>query len=303
MSFDSIKYLQDRGINYFTSGRNVSRGWVNIECPFCGDHDYSGNNHLGISPQERFSCWICGERGGIVKLIRELEEVEWREAFRIAERFSDLDPIPVEKGRKRASSLKIPIEITSQPLKRHIKYLRERRFKPKETIKTYGLMFGQTFGHWRFRIIVPVFLRGEMVSFIGADATRNFNTKYTNLPNEESIVPVRETVYNIDNVFGNKAFVTEGLLDTWRFGPKNVVGTLGTVFTPDQIRLLKNAGVDEYYILYDSGPEATKRAIKLAEYLSGFVPHAEVLELYEGDPADLKMKQVRQIKRMVGVDV
>ena len=44
-NFDIISYLENRGVSYWTEGKNVTDGWVNINCPFSPDP----SNHLGIN--------------------------------------------------------------------------------------------------------------------------------------------------------------------------------------------------------------------------------------------------------------
>ena len=78
-------YLDSKDIPYIETGKNVSAGWVNISCPFCEEV----STHLGISPTGGFNCWVCGESGNIVKLIRrlEIETCSWKKAVSIVEQF------------------------------------------------------------------------------------------------------------------------------------------------------------------------------------------------------------------------
>jgi len=34
---DFVKLFQDYNIKFWIEGKNVSKGWVNITCPLCGD--------------------------------------------------------------------------------------------------------------------------------------------------------------------------------------------------------------------------------------------------------------------------
>ena len=69
-TFDVYEYLDDRGLVYSEEGDNVSEGWVNITCPFCGDD----KNHMGINLRSKyFHCWICNESSNnMINLIMEV---------------------------------------------------------------------------------------------------------------------------------------------------------------------------------------------------------------------------------------
>ena len=90
-TFDPIAYFEDRDIAYSTEGKNVTENWVNIECPFpfCDD-SVLHSNHLGINLESKlFSCWICGEKGGMDRLIQELEGCSWSESQVILSQFQE----------------------------------------------------------------------------------------------------------------------------------------------------------------------------------------------------------------------
>lgn len=54
---DLIEWFEDNDLEYWTQGKNVTAGWVNIQCVFCDDL----SNHLGIRLSDyRVSCWKCG---------------------------------------------------------------------------------------------------------------------------------------------------------------------------------------------------------------------------------------------------
>ena len=64
-----IEYLQDEvGIKVSIDGKNVSTGWIGVQCPFCNDE----TNHLGIRINDlRCSCWKCGNHS-FISYITEL---------------------------------------------------------------------------------------------------------------------------------------------------------------------------------------------------------------------------------------
>ena len=61
-------YLDDLGVDYISEGKNVSSGWIEINCPFCGQDP---SKHLGINLETGlFHSWCCNETGNLVKLDR-----------------------------------------------------------------------------------------------------------------------------------------------------------------------------------------------------------------------------------------
>ena len=88
---------------------------------------------------------------------------------------------------------------------------------------------------------------------------------------------------------GDSVVVVEGITDAWRLGP-GAVATFGIQFTLMQVILLRQ--FESKYIMFDSAdPQAIKQAEKLADYLSGFPGHVEIIETHCGDPAELTQKE------------
>ena len=67
-----VEILKAYNIPYALTGKNVSKGYIGLNCPFCDDDD---NFHLGINPEKNFfACWRNNEhRGNIVKLFMKTE--------------------------------------------------------------------------------------------------------------------------------------------------------------------------------------------------------------------------------------
>ncbi|MCK5862007.1 MAG: hypothetical protein KAH38_05950, partial [Candidatus Hydrogenedentes bacterium] len=69
-NFDFEKCFNDNHIPLFYSGSNVGKGWVGMNCPFCGN-DTGG--HLGVNKTTKiFTCWKCKTKGHIEKLLTKL---------------------------------------------------------------------------------------------------------------------------------------------------------------------------------------------------------------------------------------
>jgi len=294
--FDPIAYFEDRDIDYHTEGKNVSRGWVNIPCPFCGDDP---SWHCGVNLESNFfHCWICGEKGPVVKLIRQIEGCSWTKAELILGRFLQGFSPGVYKGIGQEEIVdfrgdygRIWPELAGSLSPIHRRYLQDRGFDPEFLEKKYFLKGCLGVGRYRLRIIAPVFLGGRMVSFVARDVTGRQEPKYLACSDSKSIIPLRQTLYNIDTVT-DKVVVVEGVTDVWRIGD-GAVATLGKAFTQEQVRLLVRTGVREALVLLDS--DAEERAKRLAAQLAGFIK-TEVGLLDEGDPCDMDEKSLRKIK-------
>ena len=87
-SFDIIFYLEEIGISYSTSGKNISQNWIGINCPFCDDQ----SNHCGINIHSKvYSCFRCGSKGNVTKLIMALENKNVSGAMNTIKQFTKKD--------------------------------------------------------------------------------------------------------------------------------------------------------------------------------------------------------------------
>ena len=69
--FDLYAYLDDRGIDYRSEGKNIGRDDIAIRCFACDDP----SAHLAIHRDKGiWHCWSCGEKGNLWDLIRLVEE-------------------------------------------------------------------------------------------------------------------------------------------------------------------------------------------------------------------------------------
>lgn len=160
-------------------------------------------------------------------------------------------------------------------------YLRQKGVS-QDQIDRSGLVVkkeeGGSYDRFRGRLIFPVMdIQGKPIAF-GGRTLRNEDAKYINSPETAAYVKGR-------NLFGLNltrdeirragfAILVEGFLDLivpYQFGIRNVVASLGTALTPDQVKLLSRfAG--KVVVNYDgdnAGVQAAKKAVEtlLAEDL------------------------------------
>lgn len=304
-TFDPIAYFEDRNIPYSTEGKNVTEGWANIECPFPFCNDPS--NHLGINLESKlFSCWACGEKGGMDRLIQELEGCTWSESQVILGQFQEnpykdipLDVKYPETGSKTAYLKDILFDqsLFSDPWpKMHLNYLKGRDFDPEILIPKYRLKACYNVGKYKFRIIAPVIMDNKIVSFVGMDVTRQAKIPYKNASDSESVIPIKSCLYNLDNA-NETVILVEGITDVWRIGD-GAVATLGKKVTMEQINLLIRKGIKRVYLLPDS--DAIDEWEQLGFTIAPLFDHVTLLNLDAGDPADLTGKTLRKIQDLIG---
>ena len=301
-----IPYLESKRIEYHLPGeKNVTRGWVNIPCPFpnCGDPSW----HCGINLESgMFHCYICGAKGHLTKLLSQLEKgkthTEIESLFKTHFKGSNTHearsspPTPYNSLNKNI----LPAEAKDLFPDLHRDYLVDRGFDPDRVIPKYGLKACANLGRYKFRIVIPYFLDGQVVTFTARDVTGR-GTAYKDCPLEGSILPVKETLYNIDSV-KDRVLVLEGPMDVWRIGDGSVATSTDNYSTKviRQLEGLRERGVRTCFVMYD----AEDRAIQKAERLSREVmfDHLEVLRLSSpSDPGEMSEGDVRHLRKELGL--
>lgn len=299
-SFDVLSWLDDIGIYYRTSGKNTSRGWISLSCPFCGD----GSNHLGIHKESKmYKCWICGAKGNAIKLIQKISKCDYPTSLSILKSYQDFtfDESTLLPKANLNSKVEFPLGMTEVFNKIHLNYLMKRNFDPEYIIRKYSLKACYNIGDpfFKFRIIVPVFLNASIVSYVGIDVTKKSSIPYRNSSKEKSIRSVNECVYNFDTI-RDAIIIVEGIVDSWRLGD-GAIATFGIQFTEDQVNLIRSKKIKKAVIMYDDEDFAIKQAHKLAKQLAFFIPQVDVFELKDGDPAELTDEQVKDLRKELSI--
>jgi DNA primase len=129
----------------------------------------------------------------------------------------------------------------------------------------------RVYDRFRGRIIFPIFSESGAAIAFGGRTVFDDSAKYLNSP-DTPLYKKGKNLYcfNFAKKFireSNHAIVVEGYFDAislYQHGIKNVVATLGTALTEDQIKMLKRFA-DDIYMFYDSdqaGITATLRGIE-----------------------------------------
>lgn len=305
-TFDIESYLDAREIEYWTSGKNVTKGWINILCPFPDCLDPT--NHCGISPTRFFSCWACGRKGIVTKLVQTIEGCSWGQANALVEEYqeeiSDVvkDIRLIEKTANTGPVLSIIHRKYVEPIPEfHKNYLKGRNFNPEQIVSQYKLkaIHDLETRFWKFRLVAPIFLNKKIMNLVGIDITNNPDREpYRALSNEDAILPIKQLLYNLDNAKGDSVVLVEGITDVWR-GGSGFVASFGNVLTVEQMQLLVSKNFKKYYIFYDA--TAIKNAERVANQFSGLPGEVEIIELSEGDPCDLSEVQVYDLRKELGL--
>lgn len=290
--FKYESFFNDHHIQYWTSGKNVTYGWINVQCPFCDDH----SNHLGFDlSADRLvgSCWRCGKHSLVAWVKREIPH---------ALKTMGTYEVGARKKRKKESKDTDGIIVTlpgSEMTSAHRKYLRDRRFNPRELEREWGLKgttktcpteLGKS---WKHRISIPIYQNHELVSFQGRDITGGASEKYRNCPSRLEITSIKDCLYGIDKTY-KKAVVVEGVADVWRLGP-GAVATFGIKFTKRQLSVLNT--FDELWIYFDPEDEAQRQANQLALSL----PNVKVnIIKHDTEPDDLTNEEAQELMAHLG---
>ncbi|MFP4104247.1 DNA primase [Coleofasciculus sp.] len=183
------------------------------------------------------------------------------------------------------------------------RYLVEQKGKPVQLVKDAGLILPRKSGdgyydRFRDRIMIPIHDRQGRVIGFGGRALGDELPKYLNSP-ETPLFNKGKTLFALDkayNAIGDKdqAVVVEGYFDAialHRVGIHNVVASLGTALSLEQMRLLLRYTESNQIILnFDAdkaGTTAAERAIgEIADLAYKGQVQLRILNLPEGKDAD-----------------
>lgn len=299
-TFDIEKYLTARGIPFDKEGKNVSSkgNWIGTSCLWCDDP----SNHLGINLDSRgISCWICGQKGTIIKLIMKVDRCSFRDVLNTIKSFSNrrrhIKQLP-PKEQALSSDLSIILQESqsqNELLDLHRQFLQSRNFNPDYIFDKYKLMCCGPIGRWNLRLIIPFYQSNRIVTLTTRDVTNKSKEPYRHLSIEESIIPIKDTLYNLETL-EDTGIIVESVTDVWRIGD-GCVATMGIQFTTAQVRLL--CKLQRAFVLFDAEDKAQAMADKLCFNLSTVVPIVERIELESGDPADLSDENAKQLRKEI----
>lgn len=279
-----------------------TRGRESIDCPFCSPDSQRWRMGYHLT-KHYFTCWVCGSLP-IGKVLLELTKEPWPKVKQLIERLKGDDAIPEETAPTARGTLRIPTGVAPTLLQIHRDFLRGRRIDPDTAQKLWGARgIGISKSGFNWRMFIPVFYRGEMVSFTTRtvatpDRFGSYNHKrrqtYRSASPEEEVLSHKTLLYGEDLVPGHCIVVVEGPLDAWAVGP-GAVATLGIQITEQQVHRISK--YPTRVICFDAEPEAQVRARKLVAELKPFPGDTINVELASGKDPSRASEQERATLR------
>lgn len=293
---DIVRLFEDYNVDFVTEGHKHCRsGWANTKCPFCtGNEGY----HLGWNLQEEyFFCWRCAWHPP-VQTVAQIINVTQAESATILQRYG-INMTKLQKTVKQAEKpLILPTAVT--PLTpQHKQYLRGRGFDPDMLEQKWGLQSTGPLSYvdhspYKFRILIPFYWNGQLVTFDTRDTTGRAEEKYKACPLDRAVIDRKKIIYGNQEAWTDTGICVEGELDVWRFGDP-AFATCGINFKPEQVRVISRI-FKRVYIAYDTRSKTSKelqaqqQARKLRSELRMRGVKAEIVDIGGGDPAEMTQK-------------
>jgi len=292
---DVREVLDELGLDYRESGKNVGKGFIGVCCPFCGD---DLNYHLGVGLSfPTLSCFRCGKGGTIINLVAK-ELHSYNKAIAFLKKF-----VPLELRTKGddtevefIAKIELPTNATQIPTIWQKDYLKKRGYDWKILQEKYNLHFCGPVGDFANRIIVPVYQRQKLITYTSIDIGTNSNLRYKHLAESKSIVPIKKLLFGFENTNGHTVCLVEGIFDQFRIGDGSVCG-FGANITSEQILLLSK--FPKVLIGFDGDEPGRQAALKIRDTLGVFCD-VDIIHLPDGkDPDTLEQRDIDQIQSLI----
>jgi len=282
-----LTFYKQYEIPFWTHGKNVSEGSINVQCPYCNDH----SNHMGTFIEDMvFNCWRCNRKGPFYILLSTLTGLP-RDVCKELVEDSDQDfKEPVSDQIKQRFQTKTIIEdvfevkeISWPEFSEEVDFnhplvhsYMKRRNISKETILFEKCKMCK-YGKYANRLIIPIFFNKQLVSYQAADMTGKADLKYDTAKGN-----INNFLYGYDDI-DDIMILTEGALDKWRTG-SGAVCTFGTSLTDNQKNLILLKPLEYLIFLWDS--DAYWKARKAAEFFRPFIENVCIIKLPSGQDPD-----------------
>jgi len=184
-----------------------------------------------------------------------------------------------------------------------INYLSNQGIAEQELL-TLGLAVktqkGTLIDRFRNRIIYPIMDEAGRIIGFGGRVLDDSQPKYLNSP-DTPLFSKGKHLYGLNLAKGSireqdRAIIMEGYMDvitSWQNGFTNVVGTLGTALTPDQVRLLMRYSYN-MFICFDADSAGQKAALRGLDILQELGCNVSVVSIPGSkDPDDFIRKEGR----------
>lgn len=255
MTFQEV--LRTLGIQ-FVEGKqhHHSRpGWINLDCS-CGPG--SGKYHLGYNLSSGFlTCWKCGPK----QSGRTLAFLSGKPIQVVMQLLEGVPKVHI-KEFEHLGKLQLP-EGVGPLLTPHINYLESRGLDADSVVRWWGVKGIGLAAELSWRLFIPVFLHGKMVSWTTRSIAPKAQRRYLSAKSEQEAVPHKHLLYGEEYCY-HTVIVHEGPADVWKTGP-GAVCTFGTEWSMKQVARL--AKYPRAVICFDNTPDGKVSADKLADQL------------------------------------
>lgn len=259
---DICELLDKYNIKYQKTGKNISYGWIGVCCPLCQDSGFHGG--FTLAKPIRYSCWRCNYKNPI-GVLSKLLSISFSSAQQILELELESTEI-ISKIQVGTKPFCLP-DFCGKMTERHKEYLEGRNFNPEFLEKKYKLLGTSHLGDYCHRVIAPIIINNEVVSYQGRDITNRSSMRYKACATENEIIHHKYTLYNIDNAKKDKVIVVEGITGVWRLGD-NSVCTFGVKYTIEQVWLL--CKYKKVFIFFDNDDAGQEQSEKLRSFLNTY---------------------------------
>lgn len=293
-SWDVISFLNKYSIPYYTEGKNVRAGYVNIRCPSCNDH----SNHGGFSLlKPYYKCWRCGSHR-IDNIISDLLKIPVRDAKKIYNQFISSEELAFQHIKKINKQTAEKVDYNFPELTDTAKkYLYDRGFTD-EHIQKYDLRFGGYSGKFAYRIIIPFYYNDVLISYQGRAINSKMTPKYDTLDVSDSVMNIKHILFNLDNCKQDDVILVEGVMDCMKIGD-NCAATCGIELSITQQMLIADR-FKRVYFLFDNEPLAQKRAEDYGKMLAVHGLEVELLCLENHkDPGELTSEEIVELRETI----
>jgi hypothetical protein len=277
--FDIFRFVSQYHIPHKTEGHSHCRiGWVQLRCPFCTG---SPGWHLGFDISSNiFTCWRCG-RHTKLEVICSAVGVSRKEGISILKEMSDYNTsIFIPQHKKKRSNRKYGI-LTFPPNigplhAMHTQYLKDQYMLTDSDINTLEKHWGikgtrHLSGKYNFRIFIPIYNRGKIVSF----TTRSINPfdpiKYYSCSEKDEVMHHKHLLYGANPAQQcPNIILTEGPIDRWKLLSLPSGWTAGATFgakTTRQQRYLLSK-YKKIVVWLDPDPAGEENADRLSDILT-----------------------------------
>jgi DNA primase len=274
----------------------------------CIFHGETGAPNLEINTVTGlWHCWVCGERGNLPRLVMLTQGTTYRDAIDVVSEYGS--PLDIVSMRNRGLA---QLDTILNPPRHKFKAIDISRYqKGKSWWWFNGLPYGrfsrETVDRFRLgydgsskRSVIPVRADGKWVGIIRRAVNAWQHPRYLYSKDFDR----RHVLYGMPYIPARRdsCIIVEGAKDALRayeYGLDNIVATLGTGLTREQLALLAER-FDEVTVFSDNDAAGQVAQLKMCQQLAECIPRVFVVQwrsIGKKDPNELTEPAMRRLLR------